>query len=174
MQRRTPITKAETGITTRKATPADLDALERIEALSFTADRFSRRTLRRLLSSASAEIIIAKIGGRVVGQAILLRRRGTKVMRLYSIAVDPAARGRGAAERLLEEATRAAEAAGVDFLRLELRPSNAAAMRLYERAGFAVFGRKPAYYADGEDAIRMERRIPADCGTTRARRLERR
>ena len=39
---------------------------------------------------------------------------------------------------------------------LEVRPSNEAARRLYERAGFAPVGARPRYYQDdGEDALIM-------------------
>ncbi|MBY0422636.1 MAG: hypothetical protein K2Q06_10050 [Parvularculaceae bacterium] len=44
-------------------------------------------------------------------------------------------------------------------LRLEVRRSNAAACRLYESAGFGVIGLKPAYYDDGETALKMEKRL---------------
>jgi ribosomal-protein-alanine N-acetyltransferase len=38
---------------------------------------------------------------------------------------------------------------------LEVRPSNAAARALYERAGFRDAGLRARYYQDGEDALVM-------------------
>ncbi len=39
---------------------------------------------------------------------------------------------------------------------LEVRPSNTAGIRLYEKLGFYVIGKRPGYYLDtGEDAIMM-------------------
>ncbi len=40
---------------------------------------------------------------------------------------------------------------------LEVRPTNAEALALYERFGFQVIGRRKGYYFDtGEDALVME------------------
>ncbi|NWG91157.1 MAG: ribosomal protein S18-alanine N-acetyltransferase [Parvularculaceae bacterium] len=140
----------------RLAGPGDLDAIERLERASFTRDRFPRRNLRRLLSRSSAAFLIAAVGGDEAGYAMVLYRRGAGVARLYSIAVDPAFRGRGVAAALIRAAARSAREKGAARLRLEMRPSNMEAMRLYERAGFTFFERKAGYYADGEDAIRMD------------------
>lgn len=140
----------------RAAGPHDLDALDAIERRSFARDRFPRRNLRRLLSGGTAAFLIAEAGGVAAGYAMVLFRRGGAVARLYSIAVTPAFRGRGVAGALIRSAGEAARRKGASRLRLELRPSNDAAMRLYERAGFTFFERKAGYYADGEDAIRMD------------------
>lgn len=143
----------------RRAGPRDLDAIDAIETRSFIADRFPRRNLKRALASPAALTLLVAENGAPAGYVMLLFRAGARVARLYSIAVDPACRGRGLAERLINEAVGAAKARGADRLRLEVRPSNTAAQRLYERAGFAHLSRIAGYYADGEDAIRMERRL---------------
>jgi [ribosomal protein S18]-alanine N-acetyltransferase len=49
---------------------------------------------------------------------------------------------------------------GANEVRLEVRESNAPALRLYEACGFVVAGRRPGYYADPpEDAVLMRRQI---------------
>jgi ribosomal-protein-alanine N-acetyltransferase len=53
---------------------------------------------------------------------------------------------------LLTDAIATATAAGADRLFLEVRPSNVAAVRMYERAGFTHVRRRRRYYEDGEDA----------------------
>ena len=140
----------------RAAGPRDLDALDAIERRSFARDRFPRRNLRRLLTGGAAAFLIAEEEGVAAGYAMVLFRRGGAVARLYSIAVDPAFRGMGVAAALIRSAGAVARRKGASRLRLELRPSNDAAMRLYECAGFTFFERKAGYYADGEDAIRMD------------------
>jgi len=39
---------------------------------------------------------------------------------------------------------------------LEVRPTNATAISLYNRCGFITTGRRKAYYENGEDAILMK------------------
>ena len=47
---------------------------------------------------------------------------------------------------------------------LEVRPANLAAIRLYEKAGFSVIGKRPAYYMDtGEDAMIMGKTFRGGC-----------
>ena len=42
---------------------------------------------------------------------------------------------------------------------LEVRVSNAPAMRLYLKRGYVGCGVRPRYYADGEDALIMQKRL---------------
>lgn len=71
---------------------------------------------------------------------------------LLRMAVDPAHRGQGWGRTLLEACQRELEAAGLTHLFLEVRVSNAAAIRLYGACGWRRCGLRPAYYPDGEDA----------------------
>jgi [ribosomal protein S18]-alanine N-acetyltransferase len=91
---------------------------------------------------------------RVVGY--LICSRYADVWHLMNIAVDPALRRRGVATALLEQML---ERAGPDeSYTLEVRPSNAVAIALYERFGFRPAGTRRRYYQDtGEDAVIMWR-----------------
>lgn len=76
---------------------------------------------------------------------------------LEKIAVDPAARRQGVAEAILRAFLRFG-AVHLAFLTLEVRASNEAAIRLYEKLGFQEVGRRKNYYSDiREDAILMTR-----------------
>ncbi len=143
----------------RDGRSADLVALCEIETRSFAADRLSRRSFRRLIGSPSARLRVAVFGVDVVGYHVVFTRSGSTVARLYSIAVSAAVRGRGLGERLLGDAERQAKRAGAAVLRLEVRPDNTGAIRLYAGRGFAPIGTRRDYYADGSDALRFEKAL---------------
>lgn len=145
----------------RRAEARDIDDLAALESRCFSTDRLSRRSLRDLMRSPTAILLVAELGGRpdsiasVIGDALVLFRKGTAAARLYSIAVAPEARGVGAAARLLESCERLAYEAGRIQLRLEVGVANVAARALYRRAGYREIASLPAYYEDGSDALRM-------------------
>lgn len=143
----------------RLATPDDLDALLEIETESFTTDRLSRASYRRLLRRDSAVVLVYEDEehARIAGGAVVLFRRGLAAARLYSIAVTRAYRGRGIGTQLVEAALQATLDRGYLALRLEVREDNAEAIQLYERLGFQPAGRVERYYEDGCAALRFER-----------------
>lgn len=145
----------------REAQASDLDDLVALEAKAFQSDRLSRRSFAALARSPSAHLGVARIGPRVCGYFIVLARRGSRSARLYSIAVDPGCAGQGFGARLLATAEEVARRNGAPRLRLEVRPDNEAAIRLYERAGYRLIGRREGYYEDGAAALRYTRDLPA-------------
>ena len=92
----------------RAAGIRDLDALVALEERCFSTDRISRRQFRHLLTRANARSLVVDDGDRLAGYVLVLFSRGTALARLYSIAVDGAARGRGLGRQLLAAAERAA------------------------------------------------------------------
>jgi phosphinothricin acetyltransferase len=78
-----------------------------------------------------------------------------------SVYVAERARGRGVGAALLGELVRASEAAGVWTLQAGIFPENAASLKLHERCGFRVVGRRERVGCrDGRwrDVVLMERR----------------
>ena len=150
-------TAASESLLVRRASPADLAALVELENASFAGDRLSLRQWRHHLHSASAWVLVGVQGRRVAGAAVVFFRSGSRVARLYSIAVSEHERGRGLGARLLEAVERVARRRRCNRLRLEVRRDNLAAQRLYGRRGFHRIAEIPSYYEDGEDAIRYEK-----------------
>jgi ribosomal-protein-alanine N-acetyltransferase len=74
---------------------------------------------------------------------------------LLNLAVRPEYRRRGLARRLLRAMLALGRRAGVKAILLEVRSGNVAAQGLYRSSGYAVTGRRPGYYEDGEDAQLM-------------------
>lgn len=144
--------------TIRRAGAADLDAVEALERACFTLDAQSRRSLRYLLMRAHADVLLAvEADGTLLGDAVVLYRRGARVARLYSIATSRAARGRGVGTHLLAAGEAAAREKGCRALRAEVRVSNAASRGLFGRTGYREIGPLPAYYPGGEDGLRLEK-----------------
>jgi ribosomal-protein-alanine N-acetyltransferase len=77
-------------------------------------------------------------------------------LQVLNLATDPNARRQGHAARLVEHAVAAARRGGCARLLLEVRRSNAPALRLYRKYGFRPIGVRAEYYsAEREDAIVM-------------------
>ncbi len=149
----------------REATLDDLDELVRLEDESFDSDRLSRRSFRRFLQSDSDDLLVATGPTGLLGYILMLRHRGTRLARLYSICVDHRARGRGISEALMMAGEEAVRAAGYARLRLEVRRDNQPAISLYRKLGYRLFGTIPNYYEDDEEALRFEKRIRYYSGT---------
>ncbi|MGH2747910.1 MAG: GNAT family N-acetyltransferase [Actinomycetota bacterium] len=86
---------------------------------------------------------IAQIDGRPVGIAAGIRAAhlGDSTRQLISMWVEPATRGAGLGERLVDAVIAWARADGANELQLEVTNKNHAAAQLYERCGFEATGR---------------------------------
>lgn len=79
---------------------------------------------------------------------------------ITNIAVDRKVRRQGVAVKLVEAMCGCAKELGLSFLSLEVRESNEPAIRLYEKTGFTVRGKRPSFYsAPDETAIIMTKDI---------------
>ncbi len=143
----------------RAARETDLDALCALENASFATDRLSRRRFKHWIGARNRVFLIAEGPEGLLGYGLVLLHRGTRLARLYSIAVDAAARGRGLAQALLKALEAATAERGRLYMRLEVAEDNHAAVNLYRRLGYAVFGRYADYYEDHQAALRMQKRI---------------
>jgi len=143
----------------RRAAQRDLPALVALEQAVFSGDRLTPRQFRHHLDAPSTDLIVAASAAGLDGYALLFRRNGSLVGRIYSIAVAPSARGQGLGDRLLQRLEAIARARGLTEMRLEVRQDNAAAIALYERRGYQRFGERLAYYEDGGDAGRMRKSL---------------
>lgn len=78
---------------------------------------------------------------------------------LLFVFVPQAGRGGGIAKQLLDFSLAHLKSLGVNLVFLEVRPSNLAAIRLYEALGFNLLSRRKQYYKDGEDALVYTREL---------------
>jgi len=86
---------------------------------------------------------------------------GVDQLHIANVAVVPEARRQGIAGRLMARAERFARERGLPSLYLEVRESNAAARAFYRHLGFMQTHVRQSYYANGEDAVIMERDVPS-------------
>ena len=85
-----------------------------------------------------------RLGRKTIGFAV--SRMGADEAEILSIAIDVRHRGRGLSHNLLLTHLGHLAGRGVRRIFLEVEENNAPARRLYERAGFAVVGRRERYY----------------------------
>ena len=141
----------------RHAGGADLGAVEALETATFSLDRLSRRSLKYFLTVPTATVLLAETGRVLDGYGLTAFRKGSKIARLYSIAIAAHAAGKGLGRVLLAACEADAQARGARVMRLEVRPDNAAAIRLYQGMGYVQFGRIEDYYEDDTAALRFEK-----------------
>lgn len=144
----------------RRGGPADFSAVARLEQRCFgqSDGAFSHRQLRALLNNPRAYWLIG--GDGLAASCWLLGANGTSRWgRLYSLAVDPDARGQGLGARLLDAGMAWARAQQLTSCRAEVKADNLAARHLYAKAGFRELATLPNYYGPGLTGIRLEKRL---------------
>lgn len=154
-----PQTRTNVSVRIRPAELDDLDALHDLEKACFDSDRLSRRRLRHWIQASNREFMVAVEHGQLLGYGLVLFHGATNLARLYSIAIAQQARGKGIAARLLQALETASANRQRFFMRLEVAKDNAAAIKLYESAGYVAFGTLEDYYEDHRDALRMQKVI---------------
>ncbi|MBQ7597255.1 MAG: ribosomal protein S18-alanine N-acetyltransferase [Clostridia bacterium] len=135
----------------RPMTGEDVPSLAALEAQCFSVP-WSENALRAELENEHAHFFVAELCGEIcgyVGLHILLDEGY-----LCNLAVAEAFRRRGVGKALMSAAIDCCKAQGCAFLSLEVRPSNTAAVRLYEALGFSKRGERTHFYTlPDEDAL---------------------
>ncbi len=137
---------------------ADLEPILAIEQLSFKRP-WGRISFEGELSCQNAHNYVVKSAethkeSQIVAYAFL--RVVADELHILKIAVTPAQRGNGLATWILKRCFARGAMQGANSAFLEVRTSNIAAIRLYEKLGFEEIGRRPNYYPNTkEDALLM-------------------
>ena len=130
-----------------------LDRLEQLERMCFSRP-WSKKMLAEELDNQCAAFLVAvePETEKAVGYAGLLVVADEGY--ITNVAVAPSCRRQGVAAQLLQVFDNFAKGNHLAFLTLEVRPSNAAAIALYEGFGFREVGRRRNYYdLPKEDAL---------------------
>ncbi|HZP36976.1 MAG TPA: ribosomal protein S18-alanine N-acetyltransferase [Methylomirabilota bacterium] len=156
-----PAVRVDRSLAIEAMTLDDLDDVLAIERASFQTP-WSRGAFRyELTQNRVARCLVARLAGRLVGY-LCLWEIGHEI-HITNLAAHPELRRRGVARALLGAVLADARARAVSLAFLEVRPTNAEALGLYESLGFRVIGRRKGYYFDtGEDALVMEARLSGE------------
>ena len=158
-------------MTVRPLTPADLPLIrtwmrETPEAPVWSdADlmRFAEATASLELRVRRGWIAVAEDSepvGFIVSTALCIVSGSAAECEIEFVMTSPSYRGKGVARELVSTVLAWARELAAEEVRLEVRASNQAAQRLYERCGFEIAGCRPGYYAaPTEDAVLMRCRI---------------
>jgi ribosomal-protein-alanine N-acetyltransferase len=147
---------SEEGPHLRRMEDRDLPSVMEIDALCL-ARPWSAAIWRGELTSPYGLYLVIEDRDKVSGHIGVRHVLGE--LHITTIAVRPEYRRRGHARALVGAALAAYPKA--NYVHLEVRPTNGAAISLYESLGFRITGRRPRYYGD-EDALLMTLNLTQD------------
>lgn len=115
---------------------------------------WSEQAIAAELLNESARFYVLKADGKTAGYIGM--HCAADECYIANIGVEKSLRCKGVGSSLLKHAIKAAKEMKMSFISLEVRPSNAAAIKLYERFGFERIGlRKNFYSSPKEDGLIM-------------------
>jgi len=138
----------------RAATRDDVDAVAMLEQACFD-DPWGADSVATEIAGAGRIVRVAEVASRLLGWS------STSVVAetadLLRVAVEPSVRGRGLGRLLVDDVLHRAAEAGAERVLLEVAEPNTSARALYAATGFQEIHRRRRYYADGADALVLER-----------------
>ncbi|MGW6130530.1 N-acetyltransferase family protein [Cellulomonas sp. NPDC055163] len=138
-------------------------------ASSLAREELFREQHWRMRLRSSPWWVATREDGPAVGLACLIEEPGSPSSDRHLVAlwVEPGARNSGVGTALLAAAEREAARAGAETLSLWVREDNTAALRLFERLGFAATGeRHPVPGREGLVELRYARVLPPGSAAT--------
>lgn len=146
----------------RQGEAGDLPRLVEIASHSATAAQWNQAEYHKLFAPEPLQnraTLVVEQNGSVVG--FIVGRRVDAEWEIENIAVTGSARRCGLGSRLLGEFLDLVRRRGGIEVYLELRESNQAARKLYEKWAFVEAGRRKSYYRDpDEDALVLRFSFP--------------
>ncbi len=143
--------------TVRRFTPDDLERIVEIERACFGREAYDRNLFAEYFRRWGELFLVAANGRNICGYVIACIR-GERA-EVVSLAVEPPARGKGAASALLAATVRRVRRRGATRLGLTVKVTNARAMAFYEKSGFRKLRRVRRYYEDATDGFIMTKQL---------------
>jgi [ribosomal protein S18]-alanine N-acetyltransferase len=155
--------------TIRTAVLADRSAILALEQQAASAAHWSANEYERLVTTGL--VLVAEQGGRILG--FVCAAIGNE-WEIENVVVDSGFLRQGIADQLMRVLLEHSEKAAASRILLEVRESNQAARRLYEKHGFQEAGSRRNYYNNPlEDAILYERHCEPENATLKFARQSR-
>lgn len=140
-------------VTIREMSPGDVPVIAEIEKASYTMPWSETSFLSEIYSRHSITRV-AELNGNIVAYVCIKQVADEGV--LMNLTVHPLYRRQGIANMIFSNSLDDLRTNGCRFLFLEVRISNIAAKKLYEKLNFKVIGtRKDYYLRPTEDALVM-------------------
>jgi len=137
-------------VSIRKATRADIPAIQSIEQAAPTAAHWTSAQYETRMENGC--VVVAESNSELCG--FVCARIAADEWEVENVVTAKSQLRRGVADQLMQALIgRALDVKAASIL-LEVRAANVAARRLYEKHGFREVGRRPNYYRDPvDDAI---------------------
>lgn len=157
----------QTTFTLRQFKPSDLESVIQINRVCLP-ENYSSYFFMELYERYPATFIVAEQGTDVVGYIMCRVETGfssfgfigiSKKGHVVSVAVLPKYQRKGVGKALLDEAMKNMRLYKAKECYLEVRVSNAPAVSMYEKLGFQKVRAASGYYADGEAAYVMAKKL---------------
>lgn len=150
----------------RLMTANDVEKVSAIEAATFPHP-FTAADFQATLTNTQTQTFVIELYEDIIGdvQSKIVAYCGTAQLddnrvEITTFAVDKDYRRQGQAKFLLEMVLRFLQASRITEVTLEVRPSNTAALRLYQSFGFEQVAIRKNYYQNpNEDAYLLQKRF---------------
>jgi len=157
----------QTTFTLRRFQPVDLEKVVHINQVCLP-ENYSNYFFMDLYEHHPETFIVAEINSELVGYIMCRIETGlpdfgllgiAKRGHVISVAVLPQYQRRGIGQALMQEAMLRMRMYKAKECYLEVRASNTPAINMYKKLGFETSRTVHGYYADGEDAAVMTRKL---------------
>lgn len=150
---------------TLRVRPMQSSDIDSVYAIEIAAHRspWSRDIIRDcVLVNYDCRIIEENSSSDVILAGYIICRYDGNICHILNLCIAPTLQGSGYGQFLLQNVIDSQKNTTVDTIILEVRPSNLAAIHLYQKMGFLQIGIKPGYYHDDnciEDAVVLQKKM---------------
>lgn len=140
-----------------KMKESDLNRVLDLEKMCFKQPWNKENCLYELNENPFSNGWILKDENQIVGYAFLWET--FEMAQLARIGIDKSLRNKGYGSEMMKNLVQRAKDAACEFMTLEVRQSNEAALNLYKKYDFIQVNVSKGYYPDGENAIVMTKAL---------------